>query len=56
MPLNAAIGRVFALYCPDGCHGHRFWRKKLVVALWKSLFEAAKTAFIAVGGPPKYTN
>jgi len=29
MPLDAAIGQVFAPYRPGGCHGHRFWRKKL---------------------------
>jgi hypothetical protein len=34
MPLNAAIGPVFAPY-------HRFWHKKRVVALWKSLSEAS---------------
>jgi len=41
MPLDAAIGQVFAPYCPDGCHGHQFWRKKQVVALRKSLSEAS---------------
>jgi hypothetical protein len=24
MPLDAAIGQVFALYCPGGSHGHQF--------------------------------
>jgi hypothetical protein len=28
MPLDAAIGRLFAPYRPSGRHGHRFWRKK----------------------------
>jgi hypothetical protein len=41
MPLNIAIRPVFAPYRPSGCnHGHRFWRKNRVVALWKSLSEA----------------
>jgi len=41
MPLGAAIGQVFVPYCPDGCHGHRFWRKKLRCGVVKSLFEAS---------------
>ena len=41
MPLDAAIGRVFAPYCPSGRHGHRFWRKKLSCGVVKSLFEAS---------------
>jgi hypothetical protein len=41
MPLDAAIGRVFALYRPSGRHGHRFWRKKSSCGIVKSLFEAS---------------
>ena len=41
MPLDATIGQVFVLYCPAGCHGHRFWRKKLSCGIVKSLFEAS---------------
>ncbi len=29
MQLDAAIGQVFAPYCPGRCHGHQFWCKKL---------------------------
>jgi hypothetical protein len=39
--LDAAIRQVFALYCPGGRHGHQFWHKNRVVALWKSLSEAS---------------
>jgi len=39
--LDAAIGRLFALYCPGGCHGHRFWHKKLSCGFVKSLSEAS---------------
>jgi hypothetical protein len=39
MPLNAAIGPVFAPYRPSGCHGHRFRRKKSSCGVVKSLFE-----------------
>jgi hypothetical protein len=44
MPLDAAIGQVFVPYCPSGCHGHRFWRKKIELSscgVVKSLFEAS---------------
>jgi len=41
MPLNATIGPVFAPYCPSGCHGHQFWRKKLSCGIVNSLFEAS---------------
>jgi hypothetical protein len=41
MPLDAAIGRVFAPYRPGRNHSHRFWHKKTVVALRKSLSEAS---------------
>jgi hypothetical protein len=41
MPLNAAIGPVFAPYRPSGRHGHRFWRKKSSCGVVKSLFEAS---------------
>jgi hypothetical protein len=42
MPLDAAIRSVFAPNCPDGRHGHRFWRiKNWVVVLWKLPFEAS---------------
>jgi len=41
MPLDAAIGRLFAPYCLGGCHGHQFWRKKSSCGIVKSLFEAS---------------
>jgi hypothetical protein len=41
MPLDAAIGQVFAPYCPSGRHGHRFWSKKSSCGVVKSLFEAS---------------
>ncbi len=41
MPLDAAIGRLFALYCPGGRHGHRFCRKKSSCGVVKSLFKAS---------------
>jgi hypothetical protein len=41
MPLDAAIGQVFAPYCPSGRHCHQFWRKKLSCGVVKSLFEAS---------------
>jgi hypothetical protein len=41
MPLNAAIGPVFALYRPSGRHGHQFRRKKTSCGVVKSLFEAS---------------
>jgi hypothetical protein len=41
MPLDAIIGQVFLPYCPSGCHGHQFWRKKSSCGVVKSLFEAS---------------
>jgi hypothetical protein len=41
MPSDAAIGQVFALYCPGGRHGHQFLLKKQVVVLWNHCFEAS---------------
>ncbi len=41
MPLDAAIGRVFALYRPSGRHGLRFRRKKSSCGVVKLLFEAS---------------
>jgi hypothetical protein len=41
MPLDAAIGRLFAPYCPGRRHGHRFQCKKLSCGVVKSLFEAS---------------
>jgi hypothetical protein len=41
MLLNAAIRPVFTPYRPSGRHGHRFWRKKLICGVVKSLFEAS---------------
>jgi hypothetical protein len=41
MPLDAAIGQVFAPYRPSGCHGHRYRRKKSSYGFVKSLFEAS---------------
>jgi hypothetical protein len=41
MPLDAAIGHLFALYHPSGRHGHRFRRKKSSCGVVKSLFEAS---------------
>jgi hypothetical protein len=41
MPLDAAIGRVFAPYRPSGRHGHQFWRKKSSCGVVKLLFEAS---------------
>ena len=41
MPLDAAIGRVFAPYRPSGRHGHRYRRKKSSCGVVKSLFEAS---------------
>jgi hypothetical protein len=41
MPLDTAIGRLFALYRLDGRHGHRFWRKKSSCGVVKLLFEAS---------------
>jgi len=41
MPLDAAIGQLFAPYRPSGCHGYRFWRKKMSCGIVKSLFEAS---------------
>jgi len=40
MPLDAAIGRLFAPYCPNGRHGHQFWRIKLSCGVVISLIEA----------------
>ena len=34
MQLDATIGQVFASYRPGGHHGHQFWLKNWVVALW----------------------
>jgi hypothetical protein len=39
--MDAAIKQVFILYCPGGCHGHRFWRKKLSCGVVKLLFKAS---------------
>jgi hypothetical protein len=33
MPLEATIMQVFAPYCLSRRHGHKFWRKNLLVAL-----------------------
>jgi len=41
MPLDPAIGQLFAPYLPGGCHGHQFWRKKLSCGIVKSLFKAS---------------
>jgi hypothetical protein len=41
MPLDAAIGQLFAPYRPSGCHGHRFRCKKLICGVVKSLIEAS---------------
>jgi hypothetical protein len=41
MPLDAAIGRVFAPYRSSGRHGQRYQRKKLSCGIVKSLFEAS---------------
>ena len=41
MPLDAAIGQVFAPYRPGGYHGHRFWHKKSSCGNVKSLSEAS---------------
>jgi len=41
MPLDAAIGRVFAQYRSSGRHGHQYQRKKLSCGIVKSLFEAS---------------
>jgi hypothetical protein len=41
MPPYAAIGQVFAPYCPGGRHGHQFWLKKLSCGGVKPLFEAS---------------
>jgi hypothetical protein len=41
MPLDAAIGRLFAPYRPSGRHGHQFWRKKSSCGIVKSLFKAS---------------
>ncbi len=41
IPLDAAIGRLFAPYRPSGRHGHRFRRKKLSYGVVKLLFEAS---------------
>jgi len=41
MPLDAAIGQLFAPYRPNGRHGHRFWLKKSSCGVVNSLFEAS---------------
>jgi hypothetical protein len=41
MPLDATIGRLFALYRPGGRHGHRFWSKKSSCGIVKKLSEAS---------------
>jgi len=41
MPLDAAIGRLFAPYRPSGCHGHRFRHKKMSCGIVKLLFKAS---------------
>jgi hypothetical protein len=41
MPLDAAIGQVFAPYRPSGRHAHQFRRKKSSCGVVKSLFEAS---------------
>ena len=41
MPLDAAIGQLFAQYRPDRRHGHRVWSKKSSCGIVKSVFEAS---------------
>ena len=41
MTVNAAIGRLFALYRLGRCHGQRFWHKKLSCGIVKLLFKAS---------------
>ena len=41
MPLDAAIGQLFAPNRPGGCHGHRSWCKKMICGGVKSIFEAS---------------
>jgi hypothetical protein len=41
MPLYAAIGQVFAPYCPGGYHGHQFWHEKMSCDIVKSLSKAS---------------
>ena len=41
MPLEAAIGRLFAPYHLGGRHGHQFRSKKSSCGIVKSLFEAS---------------
>jgi hypothetical protein len=41
MPLDAAIGQLFAPYCPSLQHGQRFWRKKSRHGVVKSLIETS---------------
>jgi len=41
MPLDAAIGRVFAPFCPADAMVIDFGVKNRVVLLWKSLSEAS---------------
>jgi hypothetical protein len=41
MQLDAAIGQVFAPYCPGRCHGHQFWCKKLSCDIVKLLSEVS---------------
>jgi hypothetical protein len=41
MPLDAAIGQLFAPYRLGGLHGHQFRRKKSSCGIVKSLFEAS---------------
>jgi hypothetical protein len=38
MPSEAAIGQVFAPYCPGKRHGHQFWHKKASCGIVKLLF------------------
>jgi hypothetical protein len=39
MPLDAAIGQVFATRCPGGCHGPLFWLEKLCCGIVKLFSE-----------------
>jgi hypothetical protein len=41
MPLDAAIMRLFALFCHGGRHGHRFWREKSSCGVVKLLSKAS---------------
>jgi hypothetical protein len=41
MPLDAAIGQLFAPYCPGRRHGHRVRSKKSSCGIVKLVFEAS---------------